>query len=149
MRNRLALTLLLLCSTSWATDILQPGQVDQLFSRTPQLVVLWSVDCPPCYKELAMIEELLQQHPALPITLIATDDDESRYAEVEQLYTNIQGSQLKKAVFADSAGDSLRYRIDRSWLGELPRSYFVNDSGERLGISGLLSKDSVIEWLIK
>ena len=93
-----------------------------------------------------MIEQLLQQNPELPITLIATDDDKNRHAEIDQLYANINGVNLKKVVFAEMAADVLRYRIDRSWQGELPRSYFVSTAQQRNGHSGLLTTKQVLTF---
>lgn len=129
-----------------ATELLYPHQVKQIFSEAPRLVVLWSVDCPPCYRELDMLKQLLTTNPQLPITLIATDDDSSRYPEVEGLYQTLEGEQLQKWVFSELAAPQLRFAIDNNWSGVLPRSYFIYSTEKRSGHSGILTAAQVMDW---
>jgi len=138
--------LLLLHLQVGATELLFPSQVNQLFTGAPRLVVLWSVDCPPCYKELSMLEKLLKDHPQLPLTLVATDDDTARYPEVESMHQRLTGQELQKWVFADLKASEIRFSIDKSWSGVLPRSYFINSEGSRIGHSGVLQAQQVLDW---
>lgn len=130
-----------------ATTPLYPNQVKQLLTEAPRLVMLWSVDCPPCYKELSMLEDLLKTHPQLPITLIATDDDSSRYSEIEALHQRLHGEQLQKRVFAELAASQIRFAIDPTWTGVLPRSYFISHPGQLSGHSGALNAKHILDWL--
>ena len=41
----------------------------------------------------------------------------------------------------------LRYGIDPSWFGELPRSYFYDAAHNRLPHSGALNEDHIEAWL--
>ena len=131
-----------------ATEILKPNNVEHLLADKPRLIVLWSLDCPPCYKELAMLQQLLLNHPKLPINLIATDDDSSRYPEVESMHQQLVGEHLDKWVYADLLGSQLRYAIDPTWSGVLPRSYFVEADGKRAGHSGVLTPEHVLTWFL-
>jgi thiol-disulfide isomerase/thioredoxin len=146
MRAFISSLLLILHLQASATDLLYPSQVNQLFTEVPRLVVFWSVDCPPCYKELSMLEKLLKDHPNLPITLVATDDDTARYSEVESMHQRLVGQELKKWVFADLKASEIRFSIDQSWSGVLPRSYFIDTRGKRIGHSGLLKVSQVLDW---
>mgnify|MGYP000142903283 CR=1 FL=1 len=121
--------------------------VEEVFQKENRLVMLWSVDCPPCYQELAMLEALLASYPGLPITLISTDDDPERHVEVEEQYRRLKGSKLTTWVFADGMATQLRYAIDKTWSGVLPRSYVVNEA-KRVGHSGVL-KEKDIRQLFK
>ncbi len=129
-----------------ATEVLHSRQVDQLFTEGPRLVVLWSVDCPPCYKELALLETLLETHQKLAVTFVATDDDPSRYPEVDVMHQRLQGEQLQKWVFAEMNAPQLRFAIDPNWSGVLPRSYFINHKGQRFAHSGLLESRQIMDW---
>ena len=42
-------------------------------------------------------------------------------------------------VFADANSQKLRFEIDPSWYGELPRTYFFDSAHNRNGNSGLLA----------
>jgi len=134
-------------STDKTTNQLTVEKVAGLFQEQNRLIMLWSVDCPPCYQELAMLERLLLSYPGLPITLISTDDDSERYEEVEEQYRRLNGNTLTTWVFADGMAPQLRYAIDKTWSGVLPRSYVVK-AANRVGHSGVL-KEKDIRLLFK
>ncbi|MGY8814879.1 MAG: hypothetical protein ACKVHQ_09190 [Gammaproteobacteria bacterium] len=43
--------------------------------------------------------------------------------------------------------ERLRYSIDPDWFGELPRNYFYDANSSRIGFSGKLTEDILLEWL--
>jgi len=124
---------------SVAMEELTEAKVAGLFATKNRLIMLWSVDCPPCYQELAVLEKLLLNYPDLPITLISTDDDFDRYEEVEEQYKRLNGKALTTWVFASGKASPLRYAIDKTWSGVLPRSYLVKATG-KVGHSGMLKE---------
>jgi len=113
---------------------------EQVMNNGPQLVVMWSLECPACFDELDTLAALLIERPNLAITLISTDDDPSRRDEVNEVYATPALSQLPRWVYGENNGAKLRYRIDPTWQGELPRSYFIDKDGQRHGYSGLLNE---------
>ncbi|OUR89468.1 hypothetical protein A9Q81_21715 [Gammaproteobacteria bacterium 42_54_T18] len=129
-------------SADKAMDQLTIEKVTGVFQEQNRLVMLWSVDCPPCYQELAMLERLLSLYPDLPITLISTDDDSERHEEVEDQYKRLKGNKLTTWVFADGMAPQLRYAIDKTWSGVLPRSYVVKGIN-RVGHSGVLKEQEL------
>jgi len=134
-----AVTSIPVLSADKAMDQLTIEKVAGVFQEQNRLVMLWSVDCPPCYQELAMLERLLSSYPDLPITLISTDDDSERYEEVEDQYKRLHGNKLTTWVFTDGMAPQLRYAIDKTWSGVLPRSYVVKGVN-RVGHSGVLKE---------
>ncbi len=123
------------------------GSMAQITSaqKRPYIVNFWSIDCPPCYKELKMWRELGRRYPELKVVLISTDAVEFK-DEVTQVTAELGVSHLESWQFADSA-ERLRFEIDRRWFGELPRTYFYGHSGNTEAISGLLSPDVVEQWI--
>ena len=153
-----ALTLGLLLSTWLSSSIAAPAlkpfdseSLDQILQQREGqafVLVLWSIDCPPCIKELAQIQQLREQFSATNLVLVATDD--IGYAdEVQQLLAAHQLEQMDNWVFANPMPERLRFRIDPSWYGELPRSYFYQASHQRLAHSGRLSNEMLQGWLNK
>lgn len=134
-------------STDKTVNQLTVEKVAEVFQEQNRLIMLWSVDCPPCYQELAMLEGLLSSYPGLPITLISTDDDSERYEEVEEQYKRLNGNKLMTWVFEEGMASQLRYAIDKTWSGVLPRSYIVK-AENRVGHSGVL-KEKDIRQLFK
>jgi len=112
------------------------------------LMLLWSVDCPPCFKELAIIQELQGQHDDLAVVIINTDASDEITAERIDVIEKFELDNLANFHFVDGKGDQSRFYIDPSWYGELPRSYFVESDGTFHGKSGLVNQSLLTRWLI-
>ncbi|MBE9539252.1 MAG: hypothetical protein IMF06_09235 [Proteobacteria bacterium] len=50
-------------------------------------------------------------------------------------------------IFSGDFAEKIRYNIDPSWHGELPRSYFYSADHTRQAHSGTLSEQMLIRWL--
>ena len=149
------LTLLLL--TLWvsvcsAGTALKPFYADSLKqivgarNDSPFLLVLWSIDCPPCLQELARLQQLRDQFPDNALVLVSTDGRDSS-VDVAQLLNDFQLQQVESWIFAESIPERLRYAIDPAWYGELPRAYFYQSAEQRRAHSGSLSKAELQQWL--
>jgi len=134
----------------WATTTLIPFK-ENSYSRlieennTPFLMVLWSLDCPPCLKELNMLGGILKENPGLKLVLVSTDSP-SRIENIKQRLNRAGLSRVDNQIFTSVSSQRLRYSIDPTWYGELPRSYFHADN-KRHAISGMLDKREIINWL--
>lgn len=132
---------------AFSTDILLKQQQENKGKRW--LILLWSVDCPPCYKELALVSELRKQYDLLPIIIINTDDNDEVSKERINVIKQFKLDDLLNLYFIDGQGAYNRYSIDPSWHGELPRSYFIDEQGKARGRSGLINKELLLTWLKK
>lgn len=116
------------------------------------LTLLWSVDCPPCMKELAIVQTLqqeqkLQQQSELPIVIINVDTYEGSTQQRDKILEHFNLTAQINLYFRDGLEDQSRYLIDPQWFGELPRSYFIDEAGTFHGKSGLASKQLFEKWL--
>lgn len=102
-----------------------------------RVMVLWSVDCAPCLKELRQIGAWIKDHRGLAFTLISTDESASA-DEVEGVVRRYGLETLENWQFAEPVPERLRHAIDPQWYGELPRSYLIRADGSRSAHSGLL-----------
>ncbi|MDH3343535.1 MAG: redoxin domain-containing protein [Gammaproteobacteria bacterium] len=109
------------------------------------LLVLWSLDCPPCYKELAMLAEETKNQPQLNLILVSTDTTDD-IKEIQQRLNQFGFSQSNAWVFENSMAQQLRYEIDPGWYGELPRSYLFDAQHRRQAISGILRPQILQRW---
>lgn len=112
------------------------------------LMLLWSVDCPPCFKELAIVQKLQRQHDDLAVVIINTDANDETEQERESIIEKFELNNLSNFHFVDGQGDQSRFVIDPNWYGELPRSYFVESSGKFHGKSGLVDQALLTKWLV-
>ena len=113
---------------------------------SPMIVSFWSIDCPPCYKELLIWRELSERLPQLKLVLVSTDELDVQ-PEVVEVLQQKGLAQLESWQFADAHRQRLRYEIDKSWYGELPRSYFYSPAGQVEAVSGLVEQDKIELWL--
>ncbi len=129
----------------------QPGSYETILQRyqdKPFLMVLWSLDCPPCFHELAMLGKLIEKYPEFNLVLISTDSPGDR----TELHSVINGKGVASAdawVFSQANSSRLRFEVDNVWYGELPRSYFFDAQQNRRAVSGLLDRSVVEEWFRK
>lgn len=107
----------------------------------PYVMALWSMDCPPCHDELAMLGAWRRAHPAARLVLISTDTEQSPDALLRKYGLDT----VESWVFADEFAERLRYEIDPAWRGELPRSYLI-DGRDSLAVSGRLERARLDTW---
>jgi hypothetical protein len=141
---------LLICTVATAAP--QPFGADsfrQILSAhagQPLLVVLWSVDCPPCHQELAALGALRKEHGELPLVLISTDD-QLPSADIQAVLERHGLGGANSWQFADPVPAKLRRAIDPGWYGELPRSYLIDAKGARHSHSGMLDATALQQLL--
>ncbi len=120
-------------------------QIKASYAGQELLLVLWSVDCPPCLVELDFMRRLVELNPDIPYVLISTDpinDSETS----SRLLEDFGLSETESWMFADSFVERLRLSIDPNWYGELPRSYFFDVNNKMRSHSGILSKELLSGW---
>lgn len=112
----------------------------------PFLLILWSVDCPPCLKELEEIGQLRTQFSSGSLVLISTDSADYA-ADGLKILARYGLSDAENWRFAGGFPERLRYQIDPNWYGELPRAYFYDANHEQVGKSGALSRDLLQQFI--
>lgn len=105
----------------------------------------WSIDCPPCYRELALWGEHLRQDSSLPLVLVSTDAPAAA-AEIEALISQ-HGLEAADSWVFTAPAQQLRYEIDRRWHGELPRTYLVRDGAVVEAVTGVVDAARLQRWL--
>jgi thiol-disulfide isomerase/thioredoxin len=116
------------------------GSYDEVvnqYQNQPLVMVLWSIDCPPCYKELEMLARE-QKQQAFNLVLISTDGADASI-EVATVLKKYKLQNIDTWLFEEYSAQHLRYEIDPLWYGELPRSYLFNREHQRQAVSGVLS----------
>lgn len=112
----------------------------------PFVLVFWSLDCPPCYQELATLQTLLVKHPNLDLVLVSTDP----VSAIDNIRRVLDKNKLNQAdtwVFSDAVSQRLRYEVDSAWYGELPRSYLFDATHQRQTVSGIMQPAILETWL--
>jgi len=146
----LIILLALLCSSAIyaESDTLRPFDSTSLkkithhYSGKPFLLVLWSIDCPACYDELALLSPWLKKYSAVNLVLLSTDPKDQQ-GEVKKVLNEYQLSHRENWIFGSQAHALLRQSIDPNWYGELPRSYLFDPQHKPFAHSGVLSNPTL------
>jgi hypothetical protein len=119
------------------------GSYQQLLANNanqPFMLVIWSVNCSSCLKDMALLSSIHKNRPELKMVMLAADDL-SASEQIQQILEKNQLSDIENWVYAEENTQKLQFEIDPKWYGELPRTYFFDKAHQRAGVSGVLSKE--------
>ena len=112
----------------------------------PFVVSFWSLTCSYCIAEMNLLKKLLKKYPELDLVLISTDTPEEQNA-VRAVLADFSLDKADAWVFADSYTERLRYEVDKTWQGELPRTYLFGAKNTVTAISGKLEGKEMERWV--
>jgi thiol-disulfide isomerase/thioredoxin len=153
---RLAILLTLLLGVAWFA----PAEADPLpFERgswarlrethagKPTVIHFWGLTCGPCLVELPQWGRFAAERPDLRLVLVAADplpqDPERLHATLDRAGLG----QVESWSFTDRFYERLRYEIDPSWAGELPRTVMIDRAGKTTILPGVADLGEVRAWL--
>lgn len=116
------------------------AEIEQTRSGRSFVLILWSLDCPPCLHELGFLATHLDKYPETNIVLVSTDDASLRPQVDAMLAKNRLSSRVESWIFAEASAQNLRYQVDPDWYGEMPRSYFYDAAHHRSPLSGAVTE---------
>lgn len=148
IKNFLAVLLLLInagiaVAETPAIKPFSPGSYQQILTGKANqgfMMVVWSLDCPTCIKDMELLSRIHTLKPELKIVMLSTDEPTAT-ADVEKMLEKYHLADLENWLFASDNAQQLRYEIDPGWYGELPRTYFFSSSHQREGVSGALTQE--------
>src|SRR5690606_8359211 len=88
------------------------AEIVQARAGRPFVLVLWSLDCPPCLKELDVLAAEVEAHPDTDLVMVSTDDPSAKPEVEARLAEHRLAGQVESWIFAEDAAQSLRYGID-------------------------------------
>jgi len=134
------------------TRLFVSGSMSQILNARqgqPFLMAVWSIACPPCIVDLNLIANTLRENPRVDIVMISMDDASYTQAVQTMLIKYGLGSNVESWIFAEAYAPRLRYEIDSTWYGELPRTYFYEAHHNRRALSGGLRQQDIEDWIAK
>ncbi|WP_051331917.1 TlpA family protein disulfide reductase [Methylocaldum szegediense] len=131
------------------TQLYKAGSLAEILKARqgkPFILMFWSLDCASCMKDLDALAASVKKYPKLDLVMVSTDDAEFA-GEVSEMLAKHKLGQVESWIFSDSNAQRLRYEVDPSWYGELPRSYFYDASHNRLPVSGAITTEHIDAWV--
>ncbi len=94
-------------------------------ANRPFMLVIWSVNCSSCLKDMALLSSIHQSRPELKMIMLAADEL-SATEQIQPILEKHQLSEIENWVYAEENTQKLQFEIDSKWYGELPRTYFFD-----------------------
>jgi len=111
-------------------------EIEKAHQGQPMIVAFWSLDCTYCLDELSTLADFVKQHPKIKLVLVNADGL-STSQEVAKALKQIKLPAAYEAwQFSEPDEERLRYSIDKTWYGELPRTYYYDNSHQVKAMSG-------------
>lgn len=122
-------------------------EIEKMHQGRAFILAFWSMDCLYCLDELSILVRFINKNPKVKLVLVSTDG-QSTSAELLQALKKIDlppNAELWQ--FSDSDEERLRYSIDKSWYGELPRTYYYDKSHQVKPLSGSPKEEWLGAWV--
>jgi thiol-disulfide isomerase/thioredoxin len=156
MRRQLLATILVLAfvpsvPASEETQLkpFERGSWQQLLSSHrghPTLVQFWGVTCGPCKVELPLLGEFMKGHPAIDVVTVSADLVPDLPGATRSMLQKSGLSAAENWIFSDGFAERLRFEIDPTWQGDIPRTVLISREGALTTIEGSAEIAELEKW---
>ena len=111
----------------------------------PTIVHFWGVTCGPCKIELPQLGVFLREQQGIDVVTISADFVPN-LPEATQAMLQRSGLSLAENWIFDGFADRLRFEIDPTWQGDIPRTLLITREGEMTTIEGSADISDLKQW---
>ena len=153
MKLKIFLFLLFFSHFSFAYDFMPFDMntrqvIEKRYIDQPLIISFWSIDCPYCIDDLKKLGKALSKNTNVKLITVCVDGKESA-KKAERILSQANLPKHEQYQYAEVDEDRLRYNIDPSWYGELPRTYFYDAAHQVTPLSGKISNSFLDKWFKK
>lgn len=113
----------------------------------PIVVHFWGITCGPCLVEMPHWGKLAAARKDMRLVLVAADPLPQRTEDVTAALDRAGLAGSESWAFTDRFSERLRYEIDPTWAGELPRTVLIDGKGGITVLAGVADLAKVNAWL--
>ena len=122
--------------------------IEKKYLNQPLIISFWSIDCPYCINDLKKLGKALSKNTNVKLITVCVDGKESA-KKAERVLSQANLPKHEQYQYAEVDEDRLRYNIDPTWYGELPRTYFYDAAHQVTPLSGKISNSFLDKWFKK
>ena len=111
----------------------------------PTIVHFWGVTCGPCKVELPQLGAFMKDNPGIDMVTISADFVPN-LPEATRAMLERSGLSLAENWIFDGFADRLRFEIDPTWQGDIPRTLLITGEGEMTTIEGSAEMADLQKW---
>ena len=112
----------------------------------PVLVHFWGVTCGPCKVELPLLGQFAKDHPDVDVVTVSADLVPNLPAATQAMLDKAGLSSTENFIFNDGFVERLRFEIDPSWQGDIPRTMLISREGIVTTIEGSAEMSDLEKW---
>jgi thiol-disulfide isomerase/thioredoxin len=122
-------------------------QVLNSHAGRPTLVHFWGVTCGPCKVELPLLGAFMKDHPEVDMVTISADLAPDQPGAAQSMLKKSGLAAAENWIFSDGFVERLRFEIDPTWQGDIPRTLLISRDGKITTIEGSAEMAEVEKWL--
>lgn len=150
MKLKIFLFLLFFSRFSFAYDFMPFDMntrkaIEKRYIDQPLIISFWSIDCLYCLDDLKKLSKALSKNTNVKLITVCVDGKESA-KKAERILSQANLPKHEQYQYAEVDEDRLRYNIDPTWYGELPRTYFYDATHQVTPLSGKISNSFLDKW---
>jgi thiol-disulfide isomerase/thioredoxin len=112
----------------------------------PVLVHFWGVTCGPCKVELPLLGQFAKDHPDVDVVTVSADLVPNLPGATQAMLDKAGLSSTENFIFNDGFVERLRFEIDPTWQGDIPRTMLVSRDGTVTTIEGSAEMADLEKW---
>ncbi len=112
----------------------------------PTLIHFWGVTCGPCKIELPELGRFMKDHPDIDVVTVSADLVPNLPAATQSMLDKAGLAAAENFIFNDGYVERLRFEIDPSWPGDIPRTVLVGRDGSISTIEGSAEMADLDRW---
>ena len=120
-------------------------QLTKAHAGRPTIVHFWGVTCGPCKIELPQLGAFMKDHPEIDMVTISADFVPDLPSATRAMLERSGLSPAENWIFEGFA-DRLRFEIDPTWQGDIPRTLLITREGEMTTIEGSADMAELAKW---
>ena len=110
------------------------------------LVHFWGVTCGPCKVELPLLGQFMKQHGDVDVVTISADLAPNLPAATQTMLKSAGLDGAENWIFNDGYVERLRFEIDPTWQGDIPRTILISPDTTAATIEGTAEIPDLETW---
>jgi thiol-disulfide isomerase/thioredoxin len=102
----------------------------------PTVVQFWGVTCGPCKVELPLLGEFMKRRPGIDVVTVSADLVPDLPGATRSMLQKSGLASAENWIFSDGFAERLRFEIDPTWQGDIPRTMLISREGALTTIEG-------------
>jgi thiol-disulfide isomerase/thioredoxin len=112
----------------------------------PTIVHFWGVTCGPCKVELPLLGEFMRGHSGVDVVTVSADLVPDLPDATRSMLEKSGLGAAENWIFSDGFVERLRFEIDPTWQGDIPRTMLVSRQGVVTTIEGSAQIADLEKW---